>query len=116
MIDIVRRALALGLPEDHPLAVFTSDGTTTGEIEFINSDHIAEKLQDAARAVYEITDPEEIARYTSHSIRIGACVALHTTGLCEMDIKHALRWCSNTFWNYRICATCHDRHSELQSQ
>jgi hypothetical protein len=50
--------------------------------------------------VYNITNPEELARFSSHSIRVGACVALHAANISELDIQHALRWRSNSFWNY----------------
>lgn len=100
LLRIVKRALDLGLPENHPIAVFTGDGTVDGTVQFINADHITDKLQKAAHATYNITDPEEIAHCTSHSIRVGARVARQDADLDEIDIKHALRRCSNTFWNY----------------
>jgi hypothetical protein len=31
---------------------------------------------------------------------VGACVALHAAGLPQQDIKFALRWKSDSFYNY----------------
>ena len=99
-IRIIERARLLELHAEHPVCVFTNDGTATGAIQFVTESHIATCLQDLARAEYNITDPKELAKFTSHSIRVGACVALHAAGLDKLDIQHALRWRSQSFWNY----------------
>jgi hypothetical protein len=57
-------------------------------------------MQSLAREEYSITDKDEIERYSSHSVRVGAAVALHAAGLDKWEIQHALRWRSTTFWNY----------------
>lgn len=85
---------------DFPLAVFTSDGTTSGDVKLISEIHINNALREAAKMVYNITDDDELSRFSSHSIRVGACVALHAANISELDIQHALRWRSNSFWNY----------------
>jgi hypothetical protein len=97
---IATRWAALKLDKQHPLAVFTDSGLASGNPQFIRSTHINAALRDAARHVYNITDEESLARFTSHSIRVGACVALHAAGISQMDIKFALRWKSDTFYTY----------------
>jgi len=99
-LRIVQRGVDLHLGSNHPLAVFSDNGTASGRPQFIRSENINATLQFAARAVYHITDPAAIARFTSHSIRVGACVALHAAGLQQQDIKFALRWKSDSFYNY----------------
>jgi hypothetical protein len=99
-VHIVRRAQELSIPDDHPICVYTDTGIASGEIRFITEIDISECLQLLAGQVYKLTKPEELARFTSHSVRVGACVALHAAGLSKEDIKHALRWRSNTFWDY----------------
>ena len=100
VIRIVQRWQALHLSLDHPLAVFTDNGLATGVVHFITEKHINHALQTAARMVYNITKKDELARFTSHSIRVGACVSLHAADLSTLNIQHALRWRSNSFWNY----------------
>lgn len=100
LIRIAQRWVALQLPADHPLAVFTSDGLESGPVTFIRPSHIEFALRSAARSVYNITDASELARFSAHSFRVGACVALHAAGVPSTDIKHALRWKSDTFMMY----------------
>jgi hypothetical protein len=99
-LRIVVRWQTLGLGDDHPLAVFTDSGLADGRVQFIRPTHINASLRLAAREVYNIDDEEALARFTSHSVRVGACVALHAAGISQMDIKFALRWRSDTFQTY----------------
>lgn len=100
LLRIAQRWVDLKLPDDHPLAVYTTDGTVSGEIKCIRESNINTALQKAARIVYNITKREELSRFTSHSIRVGACVALHAANISALDIQHALRWKSNSFLTY----------------
>jgi hypothetical protein len=99
-LRVVVRWEALHLPDDHPLAVFTDTGLVTGNIVFIRPTHINAALQLAARKVYNITDEDALARFTSHSYRVGATVYLHAAGISQMDIKFALRWKGDSFYIY----------------
>jgi hypothetical protein len=90
----------LKLDPSRPLSVFTNTGRADGKVLDIRARHIERVLQDAAKAVYNITDPKDLGRFTSHSLRIGACVALHSAGIDPMSIKHALRWRSDAFMEY----------------
>jgi len=100
LLRIAFRWNDLKLHDDHPLAVFTMDGTTSGEVKCIRASNINAALQKAARQVYNITKPDELCRFTSHSIRVGACVALHAANIPALDIQHALRWRSDSFLTY----------------
>ena len=50
-----------------------------------------------ARAVYDISDLEELKRWSPHSIRVGAAVCLHIAGKDGPYIQIWLHWRSNTF-------------------
>ena len=99
-LRIAQRWVDLKLTDDHPLAVFTDSGDAAGKLEFIRPTHINHALRSAATAVYNVTDPNDLARFSSHSIRVGACVALHAAGVQQQDIKFALRWKSDSFYTY----------------
>ena len=57
----------------------------------ITDKQIAQMLQSAARTVYGYSKREAKQRYTSHSIRVGACVLLHEAGKTAAFIKERLR-------------------------
>ena len=99
LLRIAARWNALGLPKEHPLAVFTTDGTVKGKIKLIREANINAALRNAARNVYNVRG-EELERFTSHSIRVGACVALHAANVSALNIQHALRWQSDAFLIY----------------
>ena len=70
------------------------------KIAYIDDIHIRTVLQEAAGAVHNVTKKEELQRFTSHSIRVGACVLLHSQNISTEDIKFRLRWRSNSFKMY----------------
>eukprot|EP00957_Ditylum_brightwellii_P089567 6821607-Ditylum_brightwellii.AAC.1 len=53
-----------------------------------------------AKEVYNLTLPEDIKRFSSHSIRVGACVLLYSSWKDGEFIKLRLRWKSDTFILY----------------
>jgi hypothetical protein len=71
--------------------VYTTDGTATGSVKFIQESNINTALQQAARRVYHIINDDDLGRFTSHSIRVGACVVLHAANISSLDINHALQ-------------------------
>jgi hypothetical protein len=79
-LRIAARWVALKSDSQQFLAVFTDSGLASGTPQFIRPTHTNEALRDAARHIY-ITDEESLARFSSHSIRVGACVAFHATGI-----------------------------------
>ena len=93
---IVQRASRLGLPLDNPLAVFSDQGSPS----FITDVNITFILRRAASQVYKTDKAEDLKLWTPHSIRIGACVALHAAGADFLTLKRRLRWKSDTFFMY----------------
>ena len=57
-------------------------------------------LQEAASIVYNIKDKKELSKFTAHSIRVGACVILHSQNVSTEDIKFRLGWRSDAFRIY----------------
>jgi hypothetical protein len=100
LLRITQRWVDLKLSPVHPLAIYTADGKSNGRVQLICESNINAVLQSAAKTVYNITIQEELSCFTSHSIRVGACVALHAAGINPLDIKHALRWKSDSFLTF----------------
>eukprot|EP00957_Ditylum_brightwellii_P042891 3247012-Ditylum_brightwellii.AAC.1 len=57
-------------------------------------------LQSVAKSLYNLTNLEDTRRFSSHSIRVGACVLLHSLGKDGEFIKLRLHWKSETFRFY----------------
>jgi hypothetical protein len=74
---IVQCWVELKLDPAHPLAVFTDTIFADRKVQSIRSTHINATLRAAATAVCNVTDEKSFALFTSHSIWVGACVALH---------------------------------------
>jgi hypothetical protein len=87
---------------DYPLAIYRD---ASGLILPIRFCEISREFQRVAAAVYNL-DPKNpahkqaLARWTSHSLRIGACVILHAHGFSATQIKFLLRWNSDAFMEY----------------
>jgi hypothetical protein len=97
MQRIVRRASQLGNQQSEPLAVYAD---TNGRAQYVTDKDISFYLQRAAAIAHNITDPKQLSLWTSHSVRVGACVALHEAGAEPLTIQNRLRWCSLSFMNY----------------
>jgi hypothetical protein len=68
--------------------------------EFIRPTHINTALHSAATTVYNVMEPADLAWFSSPSIRVGACVALHAAGIPQQAMKFTLRWRSDSFYTY----------------
>ena len=80
---------------------------------YIDDIHIKTILQEAAKQVYGIKCKKELARFSSHSIRVGACVLLHAQNISAEDIKFRLRWRSDSFRMYlRNIIQLAERHKD----
>jgi hypothetical protein len=54
LLRIAKHWNALGLPKEHPLAVYTTDGTINGKMKLISESNINATLRNAARNVYNV--------------------------------------------------------------
>ena len=57
-------------------------------------------LRLAAYKTYKIKQKCDLARFSCHSLRVGACVMLHIAGFSTDSIKFELRWRSDSFRDY----------------
>ena len=96
-IRIRDRAIRLGVPPELPIAVFQN---SQGKSQYIDDFHVTQILQFLARKIFNISQTNDLARFTCHSIRVGACVLLHETGQTPDFIKARLRWCSDAYQMY----------------
>ena len=96
---IRRRAICLHQEENKPIAIFCKHAKGS-KIDYIDDIHINKVLQEAANAVHHVTKKDELSRFTTHSIRVGACVLLHSQQVSKEDIQFRLRWRSDSFKMY----------------
>ena len=85
--------------ETTPLAVYA----TSAGPRFVTPDVIEKHMRTIASHVHgldPVKDKEELQRWSSHSLRIGACVILYTMGFTETQLKFLLRWKSDAFMSY----------------
>ena len=108
-----KRAIELKVDKDKPIAVFTENLKGENITRFIDDIHIKSLLQEAAGKEYNIKCKKELSAFTSHSIRVGACVLLHAQNISAEDIKFRLRWRSDTFRTYlRNIVQLAERHRD----
>ncbi len=85
-----------------PLAIYRDP---LRSVKAITGRDVADALRRAAAQVYNI-DPStpqgktDLARWSSHSLRVGACVLLHVNGFTSAEIQFLLRWKSDAFTQY----------------
>ena len=87
-----------------PLAIYRCE--RSGRDKCINGNLIKGHMRLLAAKAYgfDITKPssdyEEVKRWSSHSLRVGACTTLHGMGFNGTSIKWLLRWKSDAFMVY----------------
>jgi len=113
---ITRFAALVGLDhDDTPLCIFHENG----ELHFIDEERITDILESIAMETYGITrhQLQKHYRFSSHSLRIGACVMLHAAGVSATTIKFLLRWNSDAFMQYlrNVTAICETQNSAFRS-
>ena len=81
----------------YPLAVFLS---AQGTILYCDDSHVESHLKLLATECYNITNKDDLARFTCHSFRVGACVLLHEANESPDFIKFRLRWKSDSYLMY----------------
>ena len=95
---ILLRAQRLNQPRTMPLAVYAPSKTT--KPSYIFHTQVQSSLRAIAKRIYTLTDQTHINKYSCHSIRVGACVLLHSSGADTLTIKFRLRWRSDSFMEY----------------
>ena len=88
-------------PDTTPLSVYWAP--SRGRVELINANVIERFIRQLAASVCHLDlqrDQESLQRWSSRSLRIGACVTLHSMGFAPIDIQWTLRWKSTAFMEY----------------
>jgi hypothetical protein len=100
-LRIVLRAQRLGQPSNLPVAMYK---LKQGKTLYLTDNKIAELLRAVVRAIRPDTTKEELKRYSTHSLRIWACVLLDEAGKSPEYIKKktplAGRFLPNVFEGY----------------
>jgi hypothetical protein len=98
-ISIIQRFLRLvGQNKlDVPLAVYSHPDHG---VVFITEKEITQTFRALACEVYNLDPKSEKIKFSSHSLRVGACVLLHSQGFTHIQIKFLLRWKSDAFMEY----------------
>jgi hypothetical protein len=75
-------------PDDMPLAIYK---TKKGLSLYLTGGKIAEILRCSVKQIRPDTSPEDIKKYSAHSLRVWACVLLNKAGKSPNYIKKRLR-------------------------
>lgn len=101
------------VPNATPLSIYWDPRSNSAKL--INANDIERFMRRLACSVYHLHPSHqstEVNRWSSHSLRVGACVALHAMGFSTVDIQWILRWRSTAFMVYlRNVAILSDRHT-----
>ena len=74
---IIQRAYRLKVKPTAPLAFVKMGHKGKRRILYVTGSLVASLLQKAAKSVYKISNPADLAKFSTHSFRFGACVLLH---------------------------------------
>jgi hypothetical protein len=116
LYSIVERFVVLRGATDltTPLSVYRH---TSGAVYLLTAVDVEVVMRRVAAKVYHL-DPSTTAgktalqKWSCHSLRVGACVLLHTMGFTEPQIKWILRWKSDAFMAYsRNITNLPDKHT-----
>jgi hypothetical protein len=73
---------------------------TPGTVAHITEADISSTIRSLASRTLGITDPTDLQRWKSHSLRVGACVILWSHGRSGEFIQRALRWRGDSWKDY----------------
>jgi hypothetical protein len=108
---LVLRAKWLNQPDDMPAVVYN---TKKGKVIYLTGNKIAKLLQKAVKEVRPDTTPDELKRYSAHSLRVWASVLLNKAGKSLDYIKKRLQWLGESFRMYlRDTAIIQHQHVDL---
>jgi hypothetical protein len=94
---LVLQAKWLNQPDDMPVMVYK---TKKGKVIYLTGNKIAELLRKAVKEVRPDTSPDKLKRYSTHSLRVWACVLLDEAGKLPDYIKKRLCQLGDSFRMY----------------
>jgi len=99
-----RYARLVGLNSPNvPLAVYKAGTLDNVSTRLLYSDQVTQVIRETAIAVLHLhpkRDAEEIKKFSTHSLRVGACQILYAMGFTAYEIQMLLRWKSDAFMVY----------------
>jgi hypothetical protein len=98
-----------------PLAMYQPAGPSKGK-KLITALDIEEAMRRTAGRVYQLDhakDKQTLQKWSAHSLRVGACVIVHSLGMSIAQIKFLLRWRSDAFMVYLRTAILSDSQNVL---
>ena len=107
-IAIFYRAELLQVPTGQPIRVFCKPSQDHSGFRFLSDNDVTSELRATCRRTYP--DPnhymhQHILCIMAHSVRVTACVALHSAGESEFVIAFRLRWTVQSVMHYiRDCS------------
>jgi hypothetical protein len=108
-MQLVLQTRRLNQPDDMPVAVYK---TKKGKVIYLAGNKIAKLLWKAVKKVHPDTTPDELKRYSAHSLRVWACVLLDEAGKLPDYTKKRLRWLGDSFRLYlRYTAITQHQHA-----
>ena len=96
-VRIIHQAVRLHVPHLPPIGVFRA---STMHTYFITSSMTPKFLRTTAQHKHGPLKPVDLKRWSSHSIRVSAAVALHRARFMDSFIQTRLRWKSTAFLCY----------------
>ena len=82
---------------DLPLAIFVNKN---GAMKYLTASKIAGVIRAAAQTTHPDLTEEEIKKFSSHSIRVWACVLLSKAGKTPDFIRSRLHWMGESYCTY----------------
>ena len=98
-----------------PLSVYRAPD---GSVKLLTSSNVEDVMRQVAAHIYKLNpdnkaDRKQLQLWSCHSIRVGACVLLHSRGFTDTQIQWILRWRSMAFLVYlRNIDVLSDKHVE----
>ncbi len=96
--QLVLQARWLNQPDDMPVAVYK---TKKGKVIYLTGNKISKLFRKAIKKVHPNTTPDDLNQYSTHSLRVLACVLLDKAGKLPDYIKKRLRWLGDSFRMYQ---------------
>jgi hypothetical protein len=113
-LQMVMRARRLAQPDNMPVVCYR---TKNAQLLFITGSRIATLLRKAVKKVQPSTSADGLKKYSTHSLRVWACVLLDEAGMSLSFIQKCLHWLEDLFKMYlRDRKAIQDKHlTTLQS-
>jgi hypothetical protein len=94
---MVMRARCLAQPDNMPVACYK---TKKALLLFITGSRIATLLCKAVKNIHPSTSADDLKKYSTHPLRVWACVLLDKAGMSPSFIQKHLRWLGDLFKMY----------------